>query len=153
MTRYMSDLAVGQSFRSPARRITEESIFAFAREFDPQPFHLDHAAAQASLFKGLSASGWHTAAFCFRLVVDTDIGFVDGIIGTGIDELRWLAPVRPGDELTVTTTVAAIEVSPKNPDRGFVHCKHVATNQAGAAVYSFKSRMLTRNAGANGRRA
>jgi acyl dehydratase len=146
MVRYMDDFDAGQSFESPAVAITEADIYAFARQFDPQPFHLDPAAATASVFQGLAASGWHTAALCYRLLLDSGIGFVGGIVGTGIDEMRWLKPVRPGDTLTLVTRIENIEPSPRNPDRGVLRMSHRASNQAAEAVYTFRSSILTRRA-------
>jgi acyl dehydratase len=86
----MDDFSPGQNFVSPVAEISEAEAFAFARQFGPQPIHLDHTAAVASVFQGLAASGWHTAAVCYRLLLDSGIGFVGGIVGTGIDEMRWL---------------------------------------------------------------
>jgi acyl dehydratase len=97
--RYLEDFAVGQTFGSRRLRISKEQVTAFAAEFDPQPFHLDEEAAQNTIFKGLAASGWHTAALTMRLLVESELKPAGGIVGAGFDEFRWPRPVRPGDEL------------------------------------------------------
>src|ERR1700693_1113347 len=97
--RYLEDFAVGQTFGSGRLRIDGERALAFAAEFDPQPFHLDEAAARRSIFGGLTASGWHTAAVTMRLLAETELKPAGGLIGAGLDECRWPRPVRPGDEL------------------------------------------------------
>src|ERR1700693_1034905 len=97
--RYLEDFAVGQTFGSGRLRIDKERIFAFAAEFDPQPFHLDEAAGRHSIFGGLCASGWHTAAVTMRLLVDSELKPAGGIIGAGLDDGRWAPPVRPGDRV------------------------------------------------------
>jgi acyl dehydratase len=98
---YLEDFAVGQTFGSGRLRIDGERALAFAAEFDPQPFHLDEAAARRSIFGGLTASGWHTAAVTMRLLVETELKPAGGIVGAGLDECRWPRPVRPGDELRI----------------------------------------------------
>ncbi len=121
--RYLDDFAVGQTFGSGRLRIDKEQIFAFAAEFDPQPFHLDEAAARDSIFGGLAASGWHTAAVTMRLLLGSELKPAGGIIGAGLDECRWPRPVRPGDELRVECEV--IEVRPS---------RTTTLNQDGEAV-------------------
>ena len=103
--RYLEDFAVGQTFGSGPLRIDRERALAFAAEFDPQPFHLDEAAARRSIFGGLTASGWHTAAVTMRLLVETELKPAGGLVGAGLDECRWPRPVRPGDELRVECEV------------------------------------------------
>src|SRR5262249_58766882 len=105
--RYLEDFAVGQTFGSGRLRLTAERIKSFAAEFDPQPFHLDEEAARDSIFRGLAASGWHTAAATMRLLVESDLKPIGGIIGAGLEELRWPRPVRPRDHLPVATHVLA----------------------------------------------
>src|SRR5215470_3780818 len=100
--RYFEDLKVGDRFKSQTYMVSEEQIVSFAREFDPQPFHLDTAVARQTIFKDLIASGWHTAAISMRLFVQT-LNCAQGAIGLGVDELRWPNAVRPGDVLTVKT--------------------------------------------------
>src|SRR5947199_10521747 len=103
--RYLEDFAAGQKFGSGRLRIEKERIKSFAAEFDPQPFHLDEAAARGSIFGGLAASGWHTAALTMRLLVESELKPAGGIVGAGFDEFRWPYPVRPGDELRVESEV------------------------------------------------
>ena len=109
-TLFLEDFAVGQTFRTAVFRVTADDIQRFAREFDPQPFHLDETAARQSIFGGLAASGWHTAAVTMKLVVASELSPANGIIGMGFDELRWPRPVRPGDELHVVTAFGKQEV-------------------------------------------
>src|SRR6202051_5320902 len=99
--RYLEDFTMGQTFGSGRLRIEEERALAFAAEFDPQPFHLDEAAARRSIFGGLTASGWHTAAVTMRLLVETELKPAGGLIGAGLDECRWPRPVRPGGGVRV----------------------------------------------------
>src|SRR5439155_4453604 len=103
--RFLEDFAVGQTFRSGRLRIDKERIKTFGAEFDPQPFHLDEEAARDTIFRGLAASGWHTAAVTMRLLVESDLKPAGGIVGAGADELRWPRPVRPGDELRIESEV------------------------------------------------
>jgi acyl dehydratase len=116
---YLDDLAVGQRFTSATHRLDQDQIFGFAEQFDPQPFHLDDAAAQATLFRGLAASGWHTAAITMRLLVRGGLPLAGGIIGAGA-EIAWPRPTRPGDLLRVESEVIDIVPSKSRPDRGMV---------------------------------
>ena len=129
---YLEDLHVGQTFATGSITVTTEAIKAFAREYDPQPFHLDEAAAQASLFGGLAASGWHTAALSMRLLVD-GLPIAGGLIGVG-GETTWPRPTRPGDTLTVHIEVLEITPSRSRPDRGMVRTRNETRNQHGEAV-------------------
>lgn len=132
---YLEDFTVGQHFAGSTRlRIEEQRSKAFAAEFDPQPFHLDEAAADASIFRGLAASGWHTAAATMRLLVDSDFKPAGGIVGAGFDELRWPLPVRPGDELRVESEVLDVRPSKSRPQQGLVKLKTTTLNQDGKAV-------------------
>lgn len=132
---YLVDLVAGQHFVGSNRlRIDEDRIKAFAAEFDPQPFHLDAAAASASLFRGLAASGWHTAAVTMRLLVDSEFKPAGGIVGAGFDELRWPRPVRPGDELHVESEVLEVRPSKSRPEQGLVKVRTTTLNQDGEAV-------------------
>jgi acyl dehydratase len=108
--RYLEDFAVGQTFGSGRLRIDRERALAFAVEFDPQPFHLDEAAARRLIFGGLTVSGWHTAAVTMRLLVETELEPAGGIVGAGLDECRWPRPVRPGDELRVECEVLGVRL-------------------------------------------
>ena len=127
--RYLEDFAVGQTFGSGRLRIDEERIKTFAAEFDPQPFHLDEEAARHTLFRGLAASGWHTAAVTMRLLVESEMRPAGGIVGAGFDELRWPRPVRPGDELRVESEVLEVRPSKSRPDQGIIKARMTTLNQ------------------------
>ena len=133
--RYLEDFAAGQRFGGADRiRIEKERIVAFATEFDPQPFHLDEQAARGSIFGGLTASGWHTAAATMRLLVASDLKPAGGIVGAGFDELRWTRPVRPGDELRVESEVLEVRPSKSRPEQGMIKVRTTTLNQNGEAV-------------------
>jgi acyl dehydratase len=132
--RYLEDFEVGQTFGSGRLRIDESRIKSFATEFDPQPFHLDEAAAGESFFQGLAASGWHTAALTMRLLVTSEFKPAGGIIGAGFDELRWPWPVRPGDELRVESEIMEVRPSKSRPGQGFIKVRTTTLNQNGKAV-------------------
>ena len=128
-TRYLEDFAAGQTFRSGRIRVEAERIKSFADEFDPQPFHLDERAATDSFFRGLAASGWHTAAVTMRLSVESDLKPAGGIIGAGFDELRWPRPVRPGDELRIESEVIEVRSSKSRPGQGVIKVRTTTLNQ------------------------
>jgi acyl dehydratase len=132
--RYLEDFAAGQTFRSGRRRIDSAQIKAFAGEFDPQPFHLDEAAAQQTIFGGLVASGWHTAAVTMRLLVESDLKPAGGIVGAGFDEFRWLRPVRPDDELRVEGEVLEVRPSKSHPEQGVIKVRATTLNQKDEVV-------------------
>ena len=132
--KYLEDLAVGQTYRSGRLRVDEERIKTFAAEFDPQPFHLDADAARGSIFGGLAASGWHTAAMTMRLLVQSEFKPAGGIIGAGFDEFRWPLPVRPGDELYLDIEVLEVRPSKSRPNQGMVKVRTTTRNQKGEAV-------------------
>ena len=138
---YLEDLHVGQRFTSGAYLLDESQIKAFASEFDPQPFHLDDAAAQASLFRGLAASGWHTAAVAMRLLVSGGLPFANGIIGAG-GQIEWLKPTRPGDTLRVESEILEIVPSRSKPNQAFVTVKMTTLNQHDEPVYVFTGKLL-----------
>jgi len=115
-------------------RVEKERIKTFAAEFDPQPFHLDEAAARDSIFRGLAASGWHTAALTMRLLVESELKPAGGIVGAGFDEFRWPRPVRPGDELHLESEVLEVRPSKSRPDQGLVKLRTTTLNQNGEAV-------------------
>jgi acyl dehydratase len=138
---YLEDLSIGQRFVSASHALDEEQIIAFARQFDPQPFHLDHAAAADSLFGGLAASGWHVASLTMRLIVGDSAPFAGGVIGAGV-ELSWPRPTRPGDVLRVETTVIEITPSRSKPDRGIVTVRSETRNQADEVVQIMTSRLV-----------
>jgi acyl dehydratase len=141
---YLEDLHVGDRFGSDTIDVTEESIIAFAREFDPQQFHLDTTAAEQSIFKGLSASGWHTAAMSMRLFITGELRIAGGSIGLGVDELRWPQPVRPGDVLRLATEIMDVRASRSKPDRGIIRIRNVTTNQRGEIVQTFMAFVMVR---------
>jgi acyl dehydratase len=138
---YLEDLNVGQRFTSATYLITEEQIKSFAREFDPQPFHLDDAAAQNTVFRGLAASGWHTAAVAMKLLVTSGLPLGNGIIGLGGD-LSWPKPTRPGDTLHVESEVLEITPSNSKPNQAVVRVRSTTLNQNGEAVHEFTSKVL-----------
>jgi acyl dehydratase len=138
---YLEDLQVGQKFVSGTHRIDEARIKEFAAEFDPQPFHLDEAAAKASVFGGLAASGWHTAAVAMRLLVDGGLPLGNGIIGLGGD-LAWPKPTRPGDTLHVESEILEIVPSRSKPNQAIVKVVSITLNQDGERVHSFTSKCL-----------
>jgi acyl dehydratase len=126
---YYEDLAVGQTFGTGTFMVGPDMIKAFAAEFDPQLFHLDQDAARASLFGGLVASGWHTAALTMRLLVAGELQIAGGLIGLGAEELRWPRPVRPGDVLRVESEVLGLRPSKSHPGCGLVRVRNTTLNQ------------------------
>jgi acyl dehydratase len=127
--RYLEDFAVGQTFGSGRLRISVEQIKAFAAEFDPQPFHLNEEAAQDTIFQGLAASGWHTAALTMRLLVESELKPAGGLVGAGFDEFRWPRPVRPGDELHIESEVLEVRPSKSRPTQGIIKVRTTTLNQ------------------------
>ncbi len=138
---YLEDLQVGQRFTSGTFVMEEEKIKAFAAEFDPQPFHLDEAAARASLFQGIAASGWHTAAVTMRLLVTGGFPLAHGIIGLG-GELAWPRPTRPGDTLQVESEILEITPSRSKPNQAVVTVRSTTFNQNREPVYIFTTKIL-----------
>ena len=132
--RYLEDFSVGQKFGSGRLRVEKDRIKTFAAEFDPQPFHLDEDAARDSIFQGLAASGWHTAALSMRLLVEGDLKPAGGIVGAGFDEFRWPLPVRPGDELRVESEILEVRPSQSRPKQGLIKLRMTTLNQDGDAV-------------------
>jgi acyl dehydratase len=126
---FLDDLAPGQIFRTGEILVDAEAIRRFAAEFDPQPFHLDEVAAAASFFGGLAASGWHTAALTMRLLATEGAPLAGGVIGAGMDELRWPRPVRPGDRLHVESEVLEVRPSRSRPTQGLVKMRSTTLNQ------------------------
>jgi acyl dehydratase len=132
-TFFLEDLEVGQRFSSASHTVDESQIKAFAGQFDPQPFHLDAEAAKKTLFGGLAASGWHTAAITMKLLVESGLPLAGGIIGSG-GEISWPKPVRPGDTLTVFSQIEEVTPSRSRPDRGMVRVRSETRNQHGEIV-------------------
>jgi acyl dehydratase len=139
---YFEDLKAGQVFALGSRTITRDEIITFARQFDPQPFHLDEEAAKASIYGGLLASGWHTAAILMRLLYDGFVKDAASMGSPGVDEVRWLKPVRPGDTLTARFTVLETTPSRSKPDRGIVRSLSEVLNQRGDVVMTTKGMSL-----------
>ena len=138
---YLEDLRVGQRFAAGPHLMTEERIKTFAAEFDPQPFHLDDAAARDTVFKGLAASGWHTAAVAIKMMVESDMKFSAGLIGFG-GELSWPNPTRPGDLLRLEAEILDITPSRSKPQQGVVTVRATMSNQSGEPVYIFTAKCL-----------
>jgi len=138
---YLEDFAVGLRFISETHQIDAGQIKAFARQFDPQPFHLDEAAAQTSFFQGLAASGWHTAAITMSLLVKSGMPIAGGLIGAG-GEIQWPKPTRPGDVLQVESEVLEVKPSRSRPERGMITVKSETKNQKGEVVQILTSKML-----------
>jgi acyl dehydratase len=136
MIEWFDDLKLGMRFISGEATITKDDILRFAAEFDPQPFHLDEVAAENTAFKGLAASGWHTAAVAMRLAVQVRPFGPHPLLGAGVDDLRWFKPVRPGDTLHLEGEVVELVPSRTKP-QGVVRIKWTAYNQHGEAVYTF----------------
>jgi acyl dehydratase len=139
---YLEDFVVGQKFGSGQLRLNKERIKSFAAEFDPQPFHLDEEIARGTIFHGLAASGWHTAAATMRLLVDSELRPVGGIVGVGFDELRWPRPTRPGNELRVESEVLETRPSRSRPDQGLIKVRTTTFNQDGEPVQVLVATLL-----------
>ena len=142
MIRYLEDFEPGQKFGSEQLSVEATRIKSFAAEFDPQPFHLNEDSARETFFKGLAASGWHTAAMTMRLLVDSELKPAGGIIGTGFDEMRWPRPVRPGDELHVESEVLDVRPSKSRPDQGVIKVRTTTLNQNGEPVQLFVGNLI-----------
>ncbi|HUI35804.1 MAG TPA: MaoC family dehydratase [Stellaceae bacterium] len=138
---YFEDFAVGQKFTSGRLSVTAAEIKEFAANYDPQPFHLDEAAGGDSLFGGLAASGWHTAALTMRLIVGSEFRPAGGILGFG-RELVWARPVRPGDELRVESEILETRLSQSRPGQGIVKVRVTTLNQDGETVQTFTPALL-----------
>ena len=138
---YLDDFHVGQRFTSATHRMDTEEIKAFARQFDPQPFHLDEAAAKSSIFGGLVASGWHTAAISMRLQVESGMPVAGGMIGIG-GEMSWPQPTRPGDVLRVVSEIKEVTPSRSRPDRGTMRVRSETCNQRDEVVQILDAKLL-----------
>jgi acyl dehydratase len=140
--RYFEDFKVGDRFKSGSMDVSQDAIIAYARQFDPQPFHLDPDAAPKSMFGELVASGWHTASMTMRLFATSDMNIVNGVIGGGVEQLSWPRPVRPGDRLTVRSEIVETRPSKSKPDRGMMRVRVETLNQDGAVVQSFIANLV-----------
>ena len=145
--RYLEDFAVGQVFKTGRKRVDKDEIFAFAKEYDPQPYHLDEEAARKSPFAGLAASGWHTAAITMRLLVDGEFKPAGGILGVGFEDLSWPRAVRPGDELHLHTEVLEVRASKSRPAHGLIKVRTTTLNQHDEAVQVFVGNLLVPSRG------
>src|SRR5438067_2637033 len=141
MSRVFEDFAAGNRLISSTHRVTADAIMEFARAFDPQIFHRDPKSAQQTLFGGLAASGWHTAAVSMRLFVET-MEVAGGIIGMGVDELKWPNVVRPGDELRLEIEILEARRSKSRPGYGIIRILNVTKNQRGEVVQSFMANAM-----------
>lgn len=139
---YLEDFAAGQTFSSPSATMDADSIKAYARQFDPQPFHLDEGAAAGTFFKGLAASGWHTVSMTMRLLVDGGLPIAGGIIGAGVDEIRWPRPTRPGDTLRLVTEILEVRPSRSRPDQGLMKVRTTTFNQKDEPVQVMVSNLV-----------
>ncbi len=144
---YLDDLSVGQKFTSGELTVDEAQIRSFAAEFDPQPFHLDNAAARSTIFAGLAASGWHTASLTMKLMVTSGFPLATGIIGLGGD-ISWPRPTRPGDVLHVESEIVEIVPSRSKPNQAIVKTVNTTLNQAGEPVQIFTAKVLAFKRGA-----
>jgi acyl dehydratase len=140
--RYFEDYVPGSVYVYGSITLTEDEVLRFAGEFDPQPIHTNPQAAESGPFKGLIASGWHTCAIMMRLYADHYVSKVASLASPGIDELRWVRPVRPGDSLSIRTTVRQARVSRSKPDRGLVHTGIEVLNQRGEVVLTMTAMNL-----------
>jgi acyl dehydratase len=131
--RYFDDLIAGERFESATFSVTADAIVEFGRQWDPQSFHIDPVRAKQTMFGGLIASGWHTAAITMRLFVQT-LDFAEGAIGLGVDELRWPTPVRPGDILQVETEIVDARPSRSKPSHGIIRLRNTTRNQRNEVV-------------------
>jgi acyl dehydratase len=138
---YLDELHLGQRFLSGTHAVDAGQVVAFAAQFDPQPFHLDEQAAQGTIFAGLAASGWHTAAITMRLLVEGGLPLAGGIVGAG-GELAWPKPTRPGDILRVESEVIEIKPSRSRPDRGMVTVRSDTRNQRGEIVQTLTAKLV-----------
>ena len=141
---YLDDLQPGQVYRSKGEPVTmdADSITAFARQFDPQPFHLDEGTAAKTFFRGLAASGWHTAALTMKLLVEGGLPLAGGIIGAGVEEVRWPRPVRPGDRLRVESEVLDVRPSRSRLEQGLAKVRTTTLNQNDEPVQIMTSHLV-----------
>jgi acyl dehydratase len=142
MKRYLEDLQPGQRFNGGRHTLGLAEIQAFARQFDPQPFHLDPEAAKHTLFGELVASGWHTMAVTMRLIVEGEARLAGGFAGAGVDELDWPNPVKPGDTLAAESEVLEVKPSRSRPDRGMARIRTTTRNQRGEPVLVVTAKVI-----------
>ncbi len=140
--KYLEDFPVGVRRRLGSKLVDEDEVIRFATEFDPQPFHVDKEAAAQSFYGGVIASGWHTCSMTMRIMVDNYLIDAAALGSPGIDELRWLRPVRPGDTLTVYSTVQEMVPSKSKPDRGVLTTLSEVENQTGEIVMTMRGKTM-----------
>jgi acyl dehydratase len=139
---YLEDFFVGRVFNSSRIKVEKDDVIEFGKRFDPQPYHVDEVAARDTVFRGLAASGWHTAAMTMRILVDGEFRPAGGIIGVGFDELSWPRPVRPGDELHAKSEVLDVRPSKSRPDRGLIRVKTTTFNQNDEVVQVYTGNLI-----------
>ena len=142
---YLEDFSPGQTIELGHRGLTQDEMVGFARQFDPQPFHVDEAAAKKSIYGGIIASGWHTVAMQMRLMVDGYLSRTAAMGSPGVDQIRWLLPVRPGDTLTARGTVKEVRRSTSKPDRGIVSTLYETFNQKGERVMTMQGMTMIKS--------
>ena len=140
--RYFEDVTVGDRFTGGPVTVEAGEIVAYAEKFDPQPFHLDAEAAKDTLFRGLAASGWHTAGMTMRMIVGSDAELAGGYIGMGVDQISWPRPTRPGDVLRIEMEVLEVRRSAKRPDQGVLRVKTTTFNQDDEVVQTMIANLL-----------
>ena len=144
---YLEDLAPGQIYRTGRFVMTADAIKAYARQYDPQPFHVDEEAAKDSFFEGLSASGWHTASITMKLVLGGPFRPAGGHIGARLEEIHWPRPTRPGDELHAQTEVLEVRPSQSRPEHGWVKVRTTTLNQKDEVLQSYVGNLIVRRRG------
>jgi acyl dehydratase len=142
MARYLEDLKPGQAFESPRHPVTQDEIVAFAREYDPQPFHVDPVAATSSFFGKLIASGWHTAALTMKMLTEAEMDLAGGIIGAGMEGLKWPTPLVPGDVIHVRVEILESRVSKSRPEIGIARARVRALREDGTAVQEMIANLI-----------
>ena len=148
---YLEDLRIGQRFGSSSLIIERDSIREFASRFDPQPFHLDDDAARDTLFRGLAASGWHTAALTMRLLVESEFRPAGGLVGAGLEELRWPRPTRPGDRLELEVEVLDLRPMTSRPGQGIAKLRVTTFNQHREIVQQYVGNLVVQQRDPAGR--
>jgi acyl dehydratase len=139
---YWEDFAPGRVFEHGPRRVPRDEMIAFAAEFDPQPFHLDEAAARTSMFGGLAASGWYSCCVLMRMIADAFVLNSSSMGAPGVEEVKWLAPIRPDDDLRMRATVVETRVSNSRPEMGFVRLNFELFNATGECVMTLVSTLM-----------
>jgi acyl dehydratase len=139
---YFEDFSEGQKLPFGPHTVTRAEIVAFAAEFDPQPFHLDERAAAETMLGGLAASGWHTCALFMRMLYDGWVNNSASMGSPGVDTLKWLRPVRPGDTLSGRSIVLEMRASKSKPDRGFIKFRHEVVNERGEPVMTLENPVM-----------